>query len=93
MGARTGEGRVAIERLKLREEQRDALRSVSDDERSELIDREARVRVGAPPSSHPAPAKFFLGVLNSKPSAGAVIVAIAIIAAVVYAIGRGLKVF
>ena len=80
----------AIERLKVRAE----LRSAGEDELSDVIQREAESR-GAKPKvdSHPAPAKFFLRVLEAKPSAGAVIVALAIIAAVVYAIGKGLKVF
>ena len=80
----------AIERLKIRAD----LRSAGEDELSDVIQREAAVRSEKPKvDSHPAPARFFLRVLEAKPSAGAVIVALAIIAVVAYAVGKGLKIF
>lgn len=83
--------KLAFERLRGREKRREELRSISDDESSALIDVEARERLSMPKSSHPAPAKFFLGVLNSKPSAGAVIIALGILALAAFAIAKGFK--
>jgi len=87
----TIDSKLALERLRVREQRREELRSVSDDERSELVEREAQERVNGPSSSTPAPAKGLVAVLNTLPAWSRVVVVLALLAVVALAITRGMR--
>lgn len=76
-----------IERLRIRAK----MRSAGEEEISTVIQEEALAARQKPPSSAPAPTKWLVAVLNTRPSNGAVVVALALIGLVAFAIGRGVK--
>ena len=78
------ESKLAIERLRMREE----LKSIPEEELSDVIEQEARKRVETH-SSTPAPAKNVAAILNAVNSIPRLIALVVIIAAATYLLSRG----
>ncbi|HEY3499502.1 MAG TPA: hypothetical protein VGK73_32655 [Polyangiaceae bacterium] len=80
------ESKLAIERLRMREE----MRSVPEEELSDVIEQEARKRVETH-SSTPAPAKGIVAVLHAVTGWKQLLVVLALLAVIALAITRGMR--